>query len=271
VTSSMHPEPARVVARHEEAADVVTLTLATSPARALRPGQFNMLYAFGVGEVPLSTSGDPARGDLAVHTIRAVGAVTRALCRARPDDVLGVRGPYGTPWPLEALTGADLLVVAGGLGLAPLRSAVYQALAGRSSYGRIRVLVGARSPADILFRAELEGWQRRHDVDVLVTVDHAEASWQGHVGVVTALLSRLDLGPATAALVCGPEVMMRFTVRELGRRGIADDRMFLAMERNMKCALGFCGHCQLGPSFVCRDGPVIRCDRLGSWLWLKEG
>jgi NAD(P)H-flavin reductase len=265
----MQPEAARVLARHEECAGVITLTLATA-ARPIQPGQFNMLYAFGVGEVPISTSGDPAHAGVAVHTIREVGAATRALCRTRPDDVIGIRGPFGTPWPLDALAGADLLVIAGGLGLAPLRPVVYHALARRSAFGRVRLLMGARSPSDLLFRAELERWQHQ-ELEVLVTVDHADPSWEGHVGVVPALLAGLDLRPSTAALLCGPEVMMRFTVRELGRRGVAEDRMFLAMERNMKCAVGFCGHCQLGPSFVCKDGPVLRCDRLGSWLWLKEG
>lgn len=268
---ALAPSPARVVAAREEGPDVITLAIETPLARALRPGQFNMLYAFGVGEVPISTSGDPAEAEVAVHTIRAVGAVTRALCAAGPGDVLGVRGPYGTPWPLAALAGAELVIVAGGLGLAPLRPVIYHALAHRPAFERVCVLVGARSPADLLFRAELEAWQRGDDLDVRVTVDRAGPDWTGYVGVVPALLSRLALGPQAAALVCGPEVMMRFTVRELARLGVAADRIFLAMERNMKCAVGWCGHCQLGPHFVCKDGPVLSAARLGAWLWLKEG
>jgi NAD(P)H-flavin reductase len=269
----MVPEPTRVLDARKESSDVVTLTLDSGPAgaRAFRPGQFNMLYAFGVGEVPISMSGAPGRSDIAVHTIKAVGAVTEALCRLQQGGTVGVRGPYGTPWPMEDVSGSDLLIVAGGLGLAPLRPVVYQALAQRSAYGRCFLLVGARTPEDLLFREELEAWQQRDDITVLVTVDRAATGWKGRVGVVPALLSEVELAPAeTVAFVCGPEVMMRFSVRELSRRGISDERIYLSMERNMKCAVGFCGHCQYGPSFICKDGPVLRYDRIRSRFWLRE-
>jgi NAD(P)H-flavin reductase len=162
-------------------------------------------------------------------------------------------------------------MVAGGLGLAPLRPAVYHAIQHRSDYRRVFLLVGARTPPDLLFRRELERWQKHADLTVRVTVDHASTDWKGHVGVVPALLSDIHISADnTVAFVCGPEVMMRFTVRELGRRGVADDRIYLSMERNMKCAVGFCGHCQLGPSFICKDGPVLRYDRIRSLFWLRE-
>ena len=230
-----------------------------------------MLYAFGVGEVALSMSGDPANSDVIVHTVRAVGAVTEALCSLKRGGFLGMRGPFGTPWPMDVAEGSDLLLVAGGLGLAPLRPAVYHALARRSDYRRVFLLVGARTPSDLLFRPELERWQKANDIPVLVTVDHASMDWKGRVGVVPALLADVDVtADSTVALVCGPEVMMRFTVRELRRRGLADEQIHLSMERNMKCAVGLCGHCQYRESFICKDGPVLRYDRIRSIFWLRE-
>lgn len=251
---------------------MVTLTLASGPdARPFRPGQFNMLYAFGVGEAPISMSGPSSRPDVVVHTVRAVGEVTRALCRLQPGSTVGVRGPYGTPWPMDAAVGADLLVIAGGVGLAPLRPVVYQALEQRAAYGRCVLLAGARTPEHLLFREELEAWQRRDDVTVLVTVDRAATGWNGRVGVVPALLAEVELDPGrTVAFVCGPEVMMHFSVRELARRGFSDDRIYLSLERNMKCAVGFCGHCQYGPTFLCKDGPVLRYDRIRSRFLVRE-
>lgn len=269
----MLPEPMRVLDVRNESGDVFTLTLAAGPAgaRGVRSGQFNMLYAFGVGEVPISVSGAPGRSDVLVHTIKSAGAVTQALCRSKPGSIVGVRGPYGTPWPMDDISGSDLVLVAGGLGLAPIRPAVYQALTQRSAHGRCVLLVGARTPEDVIFREQLEAWQRRDDITVLVTVDRAATDWKGRVGVVPALLSEAEMVPAqTVAFVCGPEVMMRFSVRELSRRGIPDDRIYLSMERNMKCAVGLCGRCQYGPIFMCKDGPVLRYDRIRSRFWLPE-
>lgn len=267
----MVPEPVRVVSARRESEDVVTLTLdAAAQRRPFRPGQFNMLYAFGVGEVAISMSGDPANSEVFVHTVRAVGAVTEALCRLQSDGFLGMRGPYGTPWPMDVAKSSDLLLVAGGLGLAPLRPAVYHALAHRSDYRRVFLLVGARTPSDLLFRRELDRWQKANDITVLVTVDHAASDWKGRVGVVPALLADIDVTHPTVAFVCGPEVMMRFTVRELGRRGLPDERIYLSVERNMKCAVGFCGHCQYRESFICKDGPVFCYDRVRSLFWLRE-
>lgn len=267
----MVPEPARVVWALRESHDTVTLALDSAGGkRPFQPGQFNMLYAFGVGEVPISLSGDPANPDVAVHTIRAVGAVSEALCRLERGGVVGVRGPYGKPWPMEAARGSDLIIVAGGLGMAPVRPAVYHALARRSDYRRVFLLVGARTPPDLLFQAELDRWRQQGDLTVLVTVDRASTDWKGRVGVVPALLSDVEIADGAVAFVCGPEVMMRFTARELLRRGLSEERIHLSMERNMKCAIGLCGHCQYRESFVCKDGPVLRYDRVRPFFWLRE-
>ncbi len=206
-----------------------------------------------------------------MHTIRAVGCVTRALQRLGPGASVGLRGPYGTAWPVERALGHDLVIVAGGIGLAPLRPAVYHALAHRAQYGRVVVLYGARSPKDILYTRELREWRGRFDVEVEVTVDRASTEWQGAVGVVTRLVDRSPFDPGSAvAFLCGPEVMIRFGVMALSARGVPDANLFVSLERNMKCAVGLCGHCQMGPFFVCRDGPVFAYDRVRDLLRLAE-
>jgi NAD(P)H-flavin reductase len=269
----MLPSVARVRRRRRDGPQVWTLDLEEEAGGAggFAPGQFNMLTVFGVGEVPISLSGDPAAPDSLVHTIRAVGAVSGALTRLPLGAALGLRGPFGAGWPMEEAAGRDVVVVAGGLGLAPLRPALYRLLAERERYGNIVLLYGTRSPDDILFRRELEAWRRRLDIDIEVTVDHALGDWHGHIGVVTTLIPRSAFDPLHAiALVCGPEVMMRFAIGALRDAGLADEAIYLSMERNMKCAVGLCGHCQFGPAFVCRDGPVFRYDRLRALLSLKE-
>jgi len=267
---SLLPVPVRVSRVRREMSGVTTLEL--TPAFAVRfvPGQFNMLYMFGLGEVAISLSGDPEHHQI-VHTVRAAGAVSQAITRLRRNDVISVRGPYGSYWPVLDSEGSDVVIVAGGLGLAPLRPVIYRVLAHRERYGRVVVLYGARGPADILYRRELEAWRRRLDVDITVTVDHAAADWRGNVGVVPALIGRTPIDPDhTVAMVCGPEIMMRFTVDALRQRGLVTDRIFLSMERNMKCAIGFCGHCQFGPAFVCRDGPIFRFDRVAPFFNIRE-
>lgn len=272
-TDPLAPQRYRVRRRRRELADSVTLTLTPADGGelpAFRPGQFNMLYRFGVGEIAISISGDPAgRGEL-VHTIRAVGAVSRALTELKPGAVLGVRGPYGSGWPVEAAHGRDLVIVAGGLGLAPLRPAIYQMLAERAAFGNVCIYYGARSPDEILYLRQLRGWRGRFDLDVEVTVDRAGRDWAGRVGVVTRLIERGFDPEHTTALICGPEVMMRFAVEALNQRGVADPRIHVSMERNMRCAVGLCGHCQFGPGLVCRDGPVYRFDRLRPLFRLRE-
>ena len=279
----MLPRPHRVIHASKETHDTVTLHLLPCDRRPLphhAPGQFNMLYAFGVGEVPISVSGDPDRRDVLVHTLRAVGAVTQALCKMKRGDVVGVRGPYGTAWPVDRARGDDIVMVAGGIGLAPLRPAFLHILARRRAYGRVSLVYGARSPADILYREELERWRGQFGLAVEVTVDRvaspalpgaAAGSWYGPVGVVTNLLARIPHeAPETTALVCGPEVMMRFAVRALASRGVPLESIFLSMERNMKCAIGQCGHCQFGPAFVCKDGPVFPYPAIARWLAIAE-
>lgn len=270
----MTPRVARVRRRWRDGPEIWTLEIETGEAPeafTYGPGQFNMLTAFGVGEVPISLSGDPGEPGRLVHTVRAVGAVSTALTRLGPGDALGLRGPFGSAWPVEDARGHDVVIVAGGLGLAPLRPALYRLLAERQLYGRIVLLYGTRSPGDILFRAELESWRRRLDIDIEVTVDHATAEWHGHVGVVPPLVPRADFDRLhTVALVCGPEIMMRFAIAALRDAGLEDTSIYLSMERNMKCAVGFCGHCQFGTVFVCRDGPVFRHDRVRSLLSVRE-
>jgi NAD(P)H-flavin reductase len=250
---------------------VATLALSLASPFAFAPGQFNMLYVFGLGEVAISISGDPTEQARIVHTVRAVGAVSTAITRLRRNMAIGVRGPYGSSWPVAESEGSDVIIVAGGLGLAPLRPAIYRVLARREHYGRVVLLYGARGPADILYRRELETWRRRLDVDIVVTVDHAGADWRGNVGVVPALIARAPVDPEHAvALVCGPEIMMRFTIDALRDRGLPADRIYVSMERNMKCAVGLCGHCQFGPAFVCRDGPIFRFDRIAPIFNIRE-
>lgn len=264
------PTPFRVSERRRETRDTWTIELrpvAGAPL-AVQPGQFTMLYAFGVGEVPISISGD-ARGPL-VHTVRAVGAVTEAICDARHDGVIGVRGPFGNAWPLDAAVGGDVLVVAGGIGLAPLRPAVYEILRARDRYARFTILYGSRTPYDLLYGRELERWRVR-GAHVDLTVDAADPSWRGKVGVVPKLVAGVAMDPeATTAFVCGPEIMMRFTAQALLDRGVPANRIFLSMERNMRCGVGHCGHCQLGPTLICRDGPVYHYDELERVLSVRE-
>jgi NAD(P)H-flavin reductase len=268
------PSLFKVASRRRETTDTYTLTLAPEDSKLqwpFAPGQFNMLTAFGIGEVPISISGDPTRPQTLIHTIRNVGAATRTLCGLAQGDILGVRGPFGTAWPVAAAEGRDLIIVAGGLGLAPVRPAIYQALAHREAYGNVELVYGARTPGDILYYHELERWRGRFDVRVHVTVDTAPADWRGRVGVVTKVMSQARFDPAhTTAIVCGPGVMMRFTVQELLSRGVDLDQIFVSLERNMQCGMGLCGHCQLGPLFICKDGPVFPYSRIKDWFEKRE-
>ncbi len=271
---AMTPLPYRVVRKRKENHDNWTLELepVDDAIEPLAPGQFTMLYAFGVGEVPISTSGDLERnGTTIVHTIRAVGAVTNALCAASSGDVIGVRGPFGNTWPVEEAHGRDLVVVGGGVGLPPLRPIVYHALHHRADYERVVVLYGGRTPDDLLFRKELDRWRGKLDGNVDITVDAAGSDWTGKVGLVTKLIPSASFDPETAVCyVVGPEIMMLFTARALIARGVAADRIWVSMERTMRCGVGLCGHCQLGPTLICRDGPVYRWDELSPLLEVHE-
>ncbi len=253
--------------------DTFTLTLDVSDLQdfSFRPGQFNMLYVFGMGEAAISISSNPSQHGTVEHTIHRVGTITTALSQKKRGDVIGVRGPFGSSWPLDVAQGKDVCIISGGIGLAPLRPVIYSLLERRNEYGRIIILYGGRSPLDLLYRVELERWEDEKDVEVLVTVDRGDSSWKGHIGVVTSLLSYIKLdADNTVAYVCGPEMMMKYTIEELDRRGLRSENIFLSMERNMKCAVGFCGHCQYGPTFICKDGPVFPLPRIRSLLERKE-
>ncbi len=269
----MQPQQYMVARTRREMTDTYTLDLIPadgSPSIPFAPGQFNMLYAFGIGEVPISISGYPADGNGWAHTIRSVGAVTRALSRMKKGQVVGLRGPFGTSWPVEQALNPDILLVAGGIGLAPLRPAIQSVIERRSEFNTATLLYGSRSPREMLYSRQLSRW-RRGGVDILNTVDRADEGWEGEVGVVTKLISRALPDPGkTTALVCGPEIMMRFTVAELEKLGVPEEQIFVSMERNMECALGHCGHCQLGPHFVCKDGPVFQYSNIKPFFWTRE-
>jgi len=265
----MVPYPWLVRQVSKETRDTFTLTLesANGDSGVFEPGQFSMLWVFGVGELPISISGDPTDARYLVYTVRSVGRATDALVKRKPGEAVGVRGPFGTAWPLQEARGKDMVVVAGGIGLAPLRGVIYHVLKHRQDYGRLIVLYGARSPQDLLYRKELTAWAKQPDTEVRSTVDFGGLRWRGNVGVVTTLFERVRLKPGrTVVMLCGPEIMMRFVARELEMREIPASDLYLSMERNMKCALGFCGHCQWGPHFICKDGPVFTYSRIRSLL-----
>lgn len=263
------PRPVRIARVRRETHDVFTFEL-DAPHFAFEPGQFNMLYQFGVGEVAISISGDPASGPLE-HTIRAVGTVTRAMAGLAKGDTIGLRGPYGRGWPVRDAEGGDLVIVAGGVGLPPLRPVILHALRHRDRFRRVFLLYGARTPDDIVYRRELDRWGAREPGLLRCTVDQAKRNWRGRVGVVPELVDEIPFDPPrTVAMICGPEVMMRFAVRALTNRGLPLERIHVSMERNMKCAIGLCGHCQYLETFVCKDGPVLPFDRVARLFDRRE-
>ncbi|MFQ5791326.1 MAG: FAD/NAD(P)-binding protein [Acidobacteriota bacterium] len=226
-----------------------------------RPGQFNMLGLPGFGEAPFTFSSPPQADGSFEHTVRAVGRLTKGLFKLRVGDVLHIRGPFGSAWPLHEVKGKDLLVVAGGMGMVPLRPFLLEVFLRRADYGRIVVLFGARTPAELIYQEEFHSWRSQPDTTLLLTVDEVppRVEWDGHTGVVTGLFPEMDIDPNNAAvLTCGPEIMMRFVARGLLLRRFSPGTTYLSLERRMKCGTGHCGHCQLGPKFVCKDGPVFR-------------
>lgn len=269
----MLPRAGTITRRVQETADTFTIDLRIESEADFHfaPGQFNMLYVYGVGEVPISISGDAGNTATVTHTTRAVGSVTHLMARLAPGAFMGVRGPFGTPWPMEEADGRDIVIVAGGIGFAPVRSVLYSLLRSRDHFRRIILLHGARTPEDILYSNELEAWSRRDDIEVRVTVDQATPAWEGHVGLITTLIPDLTFDPQDCVvLMCGPEVMMHFAAHAFEGRGVPFDRIYVSMERNMKCGIGLCGHCQFGPETVCRDGPVLPLNRVEQWLSVRE-
>lgn len=289
---AFHP----VIKRTVESDDVVTLDIDTGVAderTALSgthsPGQFNMLYVFGVGEIPISISGlsgatndvedndaggasaDPLGKRTLIHTIRGVGPVSNALLGVQPGQQIGLRGPYGRGWPVATARGKDVLLIAGGIGMAPLRPVLYHLLRHRNHYGRVALLYGARCPEEQIFKEELLQWQADDELQVQLTVDRADSDWRGNVGVVTQLIDKVEFDPVnTCAMICGPDIMFRFASMALAERGMPSENIYLSMERNMQCAIGSCGHCQFGAHFVCKDGPVFSLAELGNLLSIRE-
>lgn len=250
----LFPAWSRVVATRRETADTITITVESD--LPFQPGQFDMVTAFGVGEAPISHSGHPMIPGIHEHTVRTVGAVTRAIAAVQPGDTIGIRGPYGKGWPVESMKDRDVVVIAGGIGLAPLRPLLLGVESDPGAYRRVVLLVGARTPADIPFHADLERWKASSALDVYVTVDRPDDGWDGSVGVVTRLLGPAGIDPRSVAMLCGPEVMMRFAAADLVDAGLHSEEIFVSLERNMECGVGLCGHCQAGPDFVCWKGPV---------------
>lgn len=266
----LEPVPFRILSVKQELHDCFTLTLVCDQIPFhFAPGQFNMLYVFGHGEVPISMSGNPNQPELLVHTIRNVGSFTAALQQLKKGDFVGVRGPFGNQWPLSEAKGKDIVILAGGLGLAPLRPAIYRILIHRDDYKKVTLFYGARNPSAVLFLDELSQWE--HQIEVELTVDSAGPEWLGHVGVITDMLPQeVSSLTNTIAFVCGPEIMMRFSAYALMDRGLSADQIYISMERNMKCAVGLCGRCQFGPYFICQDGPVFPFDKVEQLLRIRE-
>lgn len=277
VAGYMVPELYRVVKNTRETHDCFTLDLVPadgSPRMKFAPGQFNMIYMFGVGEIPISVSGDPA-GKTLVHTIREIGTVTKRLGALKPGDTVGIRGPFGTQWPMDIAQGSDVVVLAGGIAGAPVRPILYEIFNNRDRYGKLAYLYGARTPEDILYQKEFKKWKAEQDINIDYTVDKAGSDYKGNVGLVTALVGKAKhnnwFDPYNAvAMVCGPGIMMKFSIMELVKRGIPESRCWLSEERNMKCGIGMCGHCQCGPLFICKDGPVFRHDKVKHILHTRE-
>ncbi len=255
----------------DEAPHVRTLYLQVPPDfKHPEPGQFNELYVRGVGEVPISVS-DVTDEGLIAHTVKVVGTTTEVLATAQAGDKLGIRGPYGKPWPIKEMMGKDILIVAGGIGIAPLRPVIREIEKNRGMYGKFTLLYGARTPRDLLYKYEFPRYERIPNTEFLVTVDKPDPVWDGYVGVVTKLINVTHIDPRnTIALVCGPEIMMRFTVKALNEIGLKDNQIYLSLERRMRCGVGLCGHCQVGPYFVCKHGPVFPYWLIKKYFWVEQ-
>jgi sulfhydrogenase subunit gamma (sulfur reductase) len=254
--------PARITARRVETEGIHSFSMQfVNPALRreyrFKAGQFNMLYAFGVGEVPISIVSDPAQPEVLEHTVRETGRVTSVMARWQPGDIVGVRGPYGNGWPMEAARGRDVVIVTGGLGCAPVVAVINYIFRRRDEYGDLQILHGVKTPNDLLYRERFDQWRRAPRTRVYLTSDQPDKTWRDRIGVVTDLFDELAVTPSTIVMMCGPEVMMRYAAHALIQKGVADDAIHLSMERRMECAVGLCGHCQYRERFVCRDGPVF--------------
>jgi sulfhydrogenase subunit gamma (sulfur reductase) len=254
--------PARITARRVETQGIYSFSMQfVNPAARreyrFKAGQFNMLYAFGVGEVPISIVSDPAQPDVLEHTVRKAGRVTSVMARWQPGEIVGVRGPYGNGWPMEAARGRDVVIVTGGLGCAPVVAVINYIFRRREEYGDLQILHGVKTPNDLLYRERFDQWRRAPRTRVFLASDRPDKTWRDRIGVVTDLFDELTVTPSTIVMMCGPEVMMRYAARDLIGKGVSDDAIHLSMERRMECAVGLCGHCQYRERFVCRDGPIF--------------
>lgn len=265
------PHEAEVLERLQESRSIFTLRLRLNDPQArasfgFAPGQFNMIYLYGVGEVAISIVSDPRGPELLDHTIREVGRVTHGLARLDVGDRVGLRGPFGRGWPLERVLGKDVLVVTGGLGCAPVVAVINYIIMRRERFGRLTIVQGVKHAEDLIWRERYAYWRSLPDVQVLISADEGGPLWPYHRGLVTGVFDRVDITPQTVVMLCGPEAMMLAAVRLLGERGVRDEDIWLSMERNMQCAVGHCGHCQFGPDFVCQDGPVFNYPRVKALL-----
>ncbi|MBK8275265.1 MAG: FAD/NAD(P)-binding protein [Nitrospira sp.] len=264
--------PATIMERIREADSIHTYRLRLNDEETRRnfrftAGQFNMVYLFGVGEVAISIVSDPEEPERLDHTIRSVGRVTSAIAQLQAGETLGIRGPFGQGWPLHAARGHDVVIVTGGLGCAPVMGAIEYIFRRRLHYGSVKIIHGVKSPRDLVFHERFEAWSKRPDTEVLLASDRPDKTWRYHVGVVTELFERVSIDPPkTMVLMCGPEIMMRLGVPILMRRGIPATAIYVSLERHMECGVGLCGHCQMGPYFLCKEGPVMRYDLIEPWL-----
>lgn len=262
------PAFARVIDVKDENPTTKTfiLSMVNSESLRFRPGQFDIVSYFGVGESAFSICSNPEEKNVFENTVRRVGRVTTALFNVKPGDMLGIRGPYGRPWPLEKVTGNDLILIAGGMGLAPLRPVIHYLAKHRDLYGSVDILYGARTPSDMIYTYEFDSWRNLPNMRLFLTVDYVppNVSWEHDVGIVTELLKYVKPRMRyTTVFVCGPEVMMKFTAQLLLRMGFYPSEVFLSLERRMKCGIGKCGHCQIGYKYVCKDGPVFNLEEIG--------
>ena len=271
VRSKLTPTPAEIINIIPETPD--TKTFYFKPKAKLeepKPGQFTEIYIPGVGEAPVSVSGMESDGVI-IQTVRSIGTLTEYLFKLGRGDLIGLRGPYGKGWPVEKLKDKDVLIVGGGIGLAPLRPVIREVQRNRRDYGRLSILYGARNPSLLLYRYEFDEYRKIPNSELLLTVDRADETWTGNVGVVTQLIPKASVDPRNAvALVCGPEIMMRFTVKALEEQGFKGNQIYLSLERRMKCGVGLCGHCQVGPYFVCRNGPVFPYWMIKKYFWVDQ-
>ncbi|WXG46416.1 MAG: FAD/NAD(P)-binding protein [Candidatus Atabeyarchaeum deiterrae] len=260
------PEKVTVKDIKDQTRDVRTFTMSftngkTPSSYSFLPGQFNMLSLLGFGEAAISISSDPKNRETIDHTVRNVGNLTSGLFRLKKGDYIGLRGPFGKPWPIEEAKGKNVLIVAGGVGLAPLRSVVMHVANNRANYGNFEILYGARNPGEMLFTDEFDQWRKIKNTNFQLTVDAVPPSekWNHTVGVVTVLFDKMQSQPKdTIVMTCGPEIMMHFAVQGLIKKGFPEDQIYVSLERRMKCGMAQCGACQIGPNFVCKDGPVFK-------------